>query len=50
MGRMSAELRLPLCEPGPTAQAAVQQALAQLGLVGPYGLARSAARVVSLCL
>jgi len=49
MGRMSPEVRLPLCEPGESTRASVRKALAQLGLVGPHGLVRSAVRVMSLC-
>ena len=48
VGRMSAEVRLPLCEPGEATRMAVQQALAQLGLVGPHLLVRKAAQIVSL--
>jgi 4-hydroxy-tetrahydrodipicolinate synthase len=48
MGRMSSKVRLPLCEPSEATQTAVRKALAQLGLVGPHSLVRSAARVVSL--
>jgi 4-hydroxy-tetrahydrodipicolinate synthase len=49
MGRMSPVLRLPLCGPSDATRAMVQKALAQLGLVGPHILVRSAARVMSLC-
>jgi 4-hydroxy-tetrahydrodipicolinate synthase len=49
MGRMSPEVRLPLCEPGEPARIAVRKALLQLGLVGPQGFVQSAARVASLC-
>jgi 4-hydroxy-tetrahydrodipicolinate synthase len=48
LGHMSAELRLPLCEPGETTKTAVRKALTQLGLIGPNLLVRSAARVLSL--
>ena len=43
MGRMSPEVRLPLCGPGETTRTAVRKALAQLGLVGPHSLVRSVA-------
>jgi 4-hydroxy-tetrahydrodipicolinate synthase len=46
-GQMGPALRLPLCEPGEATRKTVQTALAQLGLVGPHPLARSAA--LSLC-
>ena len=49
MGRMSPELRLPLCGPSESTRTAVQKALAQLGLVGPHRLIRSATRVAALC-
>jgi 4-hydroxy-tetrahydrodipicolinate synthase len=43
LGRMSPEVRLPLCGPSDATRTAVQKALAQLGLVGPRGLIPSAA-------
>jgi 4-hydroxy-tetrahydrodipicolinate synthase len=46
LGHMSAELRLPLCEPAETTRAAVRKALTQLGLLGP-SLLRNAAKVLS---
>jgi 4-hydroxy-tetrahydrodipicolinate synthase len=49
LGRMRPDVRLPLYGPSEPTQAAVQKALAQLGLVGPHILVRSTARVVSLC-
>lgn len=48
MGRMSPEVRLPLCLPGEAAQTAVQQALAQLGLAGPHDLVRRGACMASV--
>lgn len=47
LGRMSPELRLPLCEPAETTRVIVRKALTQLGLIGPNRLARSAVRVLS---
>jgi 4-hydroxy-tetrahydrodipicolinate synthase len=47
LGRMSAEVRLPLCGPSDATRTAVQKALAQLGLVGPHILVRTAARVTT---
>jgi 4-hydroxy-tetrahydrodipicolinate synthase len=47
LGHMSAELRLPLCEPAETTRAAVRKALTQLGLLGPNLLMRNAARALS---
>jgi 4-hydroxy-tetrahydrodipicolinate synthase len=47
LGHMSAELRLPLCEPAETTRGAVRKALTQLGLIGPNLLMRSAARALS---
>jgi 4-hydroxy-tetrahydrodipicolinate synthase len=48
VGRMSPEVRLPLCEPSDATRAAVQKAMAQLGLVGPQRLVRKVAQIVSL--
>jgi 4-hydroxy-tetrahydrodipicolinate synthase len=48
MGHMSAELRLPLCEPAETTRGAMRKALTQLGLIGPNLLLRNAARALSL--
>jgi DNA-binding LacI/PurR family transcriptional regulator len=45
---MSPEVRLPLCEPSDATRAAVQKAMAQLGLVGPQRLVRKVAQIVSL--
>jgi 4-hydroxy-tetrahydrodipicolinate synthase len=49
MGRMSPEVRLPLCGPGEKTRTSVQTALVLLGLVGPRVLVRSPDRVASLC-
>lgn len=46
MGHMSAELRLPLCEPAETTRGVVRKALTQLGLLGP-NLVRDVARALS---
>jgi 4-hydroxy-tetrahydrodipicolinate synthase len=47
LGHMSAELRLPLCEPAETTRGVVRKALTQLGLIGPNLLLRNAARALS---
>jgi 4-hydroxy-tetrahydrodipicolinate synthase len=47
LGHMSAELRLPLCEPAETTRMAVRKALTQLALIGPHRLVRNAVRVLS---
>ncbi len=47
LGHMSAELRLPLCEPGEETRMAIRKALAHLGLIGPHLLVRNAARALS---
>jgi len=47
MGHMSAELRLPLCEPAEETRSQIRKALAQLGLIGPNLLVRNAARALS---
>ena len=47
-GHMSAELRLPLCEPAVTTRGAVRKALTQIGLIGPHLMLRNAARALSL--
>jgi len=47
MGHMSAELRLPLCEPAETTQALVRRALSRHGLIGRNRLVRGAVRALS---
>jgi len=44
LGRMSPDLRLPLCEPAEATRIAVRKALAQVGLIGPTLLVRTAAQ------
>jgi 4-hydroxy-tetrahydrodipicolinate synthase len=46
-GHMSADLRLPLCEPAETTRAIVRRALSRLGLIGPNLLVRGAVRAFS---
>ena len=47
LGHMSAELRLPLCEPAETTRMNVRKALTQLGLIGPNRRMRNAVRALS---
>ena len=47
MGRMSPEVRLPLCEPAETTRVAVRKALLHLGIIGSNFLVRGAARALS---
>ena len=47
MGHMSAEVRLPLCEPAETTRALVRRALSRLGIIGSNVLVRGAARALS---
>jgi 4-hydroxy-tetrahydrodipicolinate synthase len=47
MGQMSAEVRLPLCEPDETTKAIVRRALSRLGLIGPNPVVRGARRALS---
>lgn len=49
MGRMSPELRLPLCEPAETTRSAVHSALIRLGIIGPNQLVQSVNRALSHC-
>ncbi len=49
MGRMSPELRLPLCEPAETTRIALRKALAQLGVLGPNLFVRNAIHAFSRC-
>jgi 4-hydroxy-tetrahydrodipicolinate synthase len=47
MGRMTPEVRLPLCEPAESTRSAVRKALIQLGLLGPNRVVRTVARALS---
>jgi len=47
LGKMSPELRLPLCLPAETTQSAVRKAMRQLGLIGSNTLAQTVMRALS---
>jgi hypothetical protein len=47
LGKMSPELRLPLCMPAETTQSAVRKAMLQLGFIGSNALAQGVIRVLS---